>query len=121
MPSLVHLATVFPYLLTFSFFVPLILRVSVAAVFFLDARHYWDKKERWWLPDGIALVVGVLLLAGYATQLAALLGIAYLAFVFYMKDHDSVFRGKPLAFLTFAVLLSLLVLGAGAFALDLPY
>lgn len=121
MASVLHLELLFPSLLTFSFFVPLLLRVFLAGVFFLDARHYWGKKDRWWLPDGVALVVGVLLLAGYAVQLAALAGIGYLAFVFYMKDHESVFKSKPLSFLALAVLLSLLVTGAGAFALDLPY
>ncbi len=121
MTSLFHLELVFPALLTYSFFVPLLLRICVAGVFLLDARKYWDKKERWWIPDGVALGAAVLLLAGYATQLAALIGIGYLAFVFYKKDHDSVFNSKPLAFLALAVLVSLLITGSGAFALDLPY
>lgn len=121
MPSIFHLELLFPTLLTYSFFVPLLLRVFLALIFLLDARKYWDKKERWWIPDGVALVAAVLLLAGYAVQLAALIGIGYLAFVFYKKDHDSVFTSKPLAFLAFAVLLALLMTGAGAFALDLPY
>lgn len=121
MTSLLHLELLFPALLTYSFFVPLVLRLFLAGVFLLDARKYWDKKERWWIPDGVALVVAVFLLAGYAVQLAVLIGFGYLAFVFYKKDHDSVFNTKPLAFLAFAVLFSLLVSGAGAFALDLPY
>jgi len=121
MPSIFHLELLFPALLTYSFFVPLLLRVFMAGIFLLDARKYWDKKERWWVPDGVALVVTVLLLAGYATQLATLIGVAYLAFVFYKKDHESVFNNKPLLFLALAVLLALLVSGAGAFALDLPY
>lgn len=121
MSSLLHLELVFPGLVTYAFFVPFLLRVFLAGVFLLDARKYWDKKERWWIPDGVALVAAVFLLAGYATQLAALIGIGYLAFVYYKKDHDSVFNSRPLAFLAFAVLVSILITGAGAFALDLPF
>jgi hypothetical protein len=121
MTSIFHLELIFPALLTYSFFVPLLLRVFIAGILLLDARKYWDKKERWWIPDGVALVAAVFFLAGYATQLAAIIGIGYLAFVFYKKDHDSVFNSKPLAFLAFAVFVSLLVTGSGAFALDLPY
>lgn len=113
--------TVFPALLTFSFFAPTILRVFLAIAFFCDARKYWSKKERWWIPDGIAAIVGVLLLVGYGTQIVAILGIGYLAFVYYKKDHESVFSNKTAAFLALAILLSLLATGAGALAFDLPY
>lgn len=111
---------ILPGFLTFSFFAPLILRVFVAFVFFIDAKKYWDKRSRWWFPDGIALVIGVLLLLGYATQLAAFFGIGYLAFVYYKKDRESVFSDKVAAFLALAILLSLLLTGAGALAFDLP-
>src|SRR6185369_2311132 len=99
---------IFPSLLTFSFFAPLILRVFVSFAFFADARKYWDKRERWWLPDGFALVIGALLFVGYATQLAAVLGIAYLAFVYYKENHHSYFDDRRALLLALGMLLSLL-------------
>jgi len=113
--------TIFPPLLTFSFFAPTILRVFVSLLLLSDAKKYWNKRDRWWVADGVALVVGVLLFVGYATQLDALIGIGYLAFVYYSKDRDSVFLNKQVSFLALAILISLLTLGAGAFAFDVPF
>ncbi|MBI3573685.1 hypothetical protein HY090_01405 [Candidatus Kaiserbacteria bacterium] len=112
---------VFPSLLTYTFFAPLILRLFIAGAFFSDAKKYWDKRERWWIPDGIALVIGAFLLVGYATQLAAIAGIGYLAFVYYKKDHESVFSTKETSLLALGILISFLATGAGAYAFDLPY
>ena len=113
--------TVFPALLTFSYFAPTILRIGLALVFFSDAKKYWSRKQKMWLADGVAAVIGILILVGYGTQVAALLGVGYLAFVYYKKDHESVFHHNSTAFLALAMLLSLLVTGAGAIAFDLPY
>ncbi len=112
---------IFPFLLTFAFFAPTILRVGVAVLFLSDAKKYWNNRDRWWVADGVALIIGALVLIGYATQLVAILGIGYLAFVYYKRDRDSVFLKNETAFLALAILLSLLVTGAGAVAFDRPY
>jgi len=121
MQTLLHLQTVFPSLLTFTFFAPFVLRVFVGGLFICDFKNYWRKSERWWVPDGIAGVIGILLVAGYGTQVMAILGIGYLAFVYYKKDHESLLSNKTTALLALAILISLLVTGGGALAFDLPY
>jgi len=111
----------FPSLLTFSFFAPTLLRVFVSLLFMSDAKKYWKARDRWWLADGIALIIGVFIFVGYATQLFAIFGIGYLAFVYLKRDRDSVFLDKNVAFLALAIFLSLLATGAGALAFDLPF
>jgi uncharacterized membrane protein YphA (DoxX/SURF4 family) len=111
----------FPALLTYSFFAPTVLRIFVALLFMSDAKKYWKAHDRWWLADGIALVIGVFIFVGYATQLFALFGIGYLAFVYLKRDRDSVFLDRYASFLALAILVSLLLTGAGALAFDLPF
>lgn len=114
--------TLFPSFFTFSYFAPLILRLAVALVFFEAARGTWKTR-------GIAArtatafsgILGIMLFVGLFTQLAALLGIAKILALTYQKKVPSIFHSKTFALLAIAILISLMLTGAGGLAMDLPY
>jgi hypothetical protein len=112
--------TLFPSLLTFSFFAPTLLRLAVALVFFLEMRglRAHPSKKRFGVLSGI---IGLFILAGAWTQLAAIAGLAYVAFAYVKKEQGSLFLKTETTLLALAILASLLALGAGAAAFDLPF
>jgi uncharacterized membrane protein YphA (DoxX/SURF4 family) len=134
--------TTFPSLLMYSFFVPLLLRVAVAAYFAYQAIGHFknkkgvaselDHKFKWlshessvWLAGLLILAelaVGILLFVGAWTQIAAIL--AALGFLKMAYFNDTLPTYAPLPRSTYILLivicLSLLITGAGAFAFDLP-
>lgn len=129
--------TPFPELLVFSFFAPALLRVSAACLFaylaYAHARHRKTLgqvrfpilgKAGWIVGSAIVLegAVAVALFAGYYTQVAALVGaLIALKHVFWHKNYPAFFLfPRSTSFILIAVLVSLLLTGAGAFAFDLP-
>lgn len=128
----------FPELLALSFFAPLFLRVALGLVLFLTSFHQLiDKREElskrfnavWpqygtkivWTTGIIEVVVGLSFIAGFYTQIAALIGILFSGFVIFSKKYKKVMhRDISFYILMFAISLSLLVTGAGIFAFDLP-
>jgi hypothetical protein len=127
----------FPDLLNFSFFAPTLLRIGVALVFLYGAyvqharlgelsqlRLPLGLRGAWiiWLSIIAHGVIGVMLLVGYYTQVAALLAmLGGIKGVVYAKKYPRLF---PLCRLEYAfvilISLALLLTGAGAFAYDLP-
>ncbi|MBV9349147.1 MAG: hypothetical protein JO026_00150 [Patescibacteria group bacterium] len=103
----------FPALLTYSFFAPLVLRIGMAVVFFAEARAQWKKERPHYIASTVSLVVGLFLFFGSLTQGAALAGLVYLAVVMAKKDPSSAFSGKIGLLLSAIVLLSLLLTGPG--------
>lgn len=72
---------------------------------------------------GIAeLIAGGMFIAGYYTQIAALVAIAlsFTLIIFNKRFSSPYFPGKLFYLLLFAASLSLFITGAGAFAFDLP-
>lgn len=129
----------FPELLVYSMVAPFILRV-VSGLIFADLGYlaFRGEKERW--ADSLAIlkiprpglavkvigiieiVGGVMLLAGFYTQVAALV-LAVLTFAesyVEYKNPDVLKRNLVFYVMLFAIVLSLLFSGAGAFAFDLP-
>lgn len=129
----------FPELLVFGFFAPTILRLAAAGVFFYVVYQQWERREHLakipfpvigtslgmnivWVALGIEIAIGGMLLAGYYTQIAALLGMVAAAKFFYFEKWWPTFAplSRGTSALLFIILLSLLVSGAGAMAYDLP-
>ncbi len=128
----------FPHLLVYSFFAPTLLRIAVACVFaYLAVFHFRHRREVAsevsMLSAGVAIwIIGLYiaieamtalgLFLGYDTQIAALVG-AILSLKLLLL-RPSLRHVAPLSRLTYALVgvicLSLLVLGAGAVAFDLP-
>ncbi len=127
----------FPDLLTYSFFAPTILRLAAALAFAYAAYFLWTHQKeiaqrRWpiighanWLGAASALVhaaIAGMLGFGHYTQLAALVGaVAALKGAILADRYREIFPLSRSAYLLLlAVLLSLLLTGAGALARDLP-
>ena len=128
----------FPDLLTYGLLAPLILRVALGLIMInLGSLKARSEKERWeglfgliglhpvnWFVKIFALVEivgGLLLLAGAYTQIVALVFILITLSELILEWYEPalVKRNLPFYFLLFAISVSLLFSGAGAFAFDL--
>ncbi len=129
----------FPNFLSYAFFAPFLLRVLLALIFieFGYSKLTTDKKtkiaffEKIGLRPGtfftylfafIELVVGVMLLAGFYTQIAALVALSILAGTLSIKQkYPTLLKSEArYYFLLFVIALTLLFTGAGAYSLDIP-
>ena len=129
----------FPDLLTYSLLAPFLLRLIVGVIF-IDLGILIFKEEKFrWLTSFKALripredlaikifgtietIIGAMLILGAYTQIAALI-IAIITFVeSYIEYKEPVILKRNLTFyiLLFVISLSLLLSGAGSFAMDLP-
>ena len=119
-----HLLTTFPQLLTFGLVAPFLLRVTVAIFILSIGKTRYSKPYSW--TAILYIAVGLALLAGIYTQIAAIIGIIIIKFDFYTnymtkRGSDPITREIFMLY-TFAavILLSLLVTGPGFLAFDLP-
>ena len=117
----------FPELLVFGFFAPTILRVTVGFVFLYVAYVQMQQKRASGvftvrISAAAHLAVGLLLLAGYYTQIAALLGLLGSIGTTTLKERSGELSPLPPStyILISVILFSLLLSGAGALAFDLP-
>ncbi len=130
---------VFPDLLAFGLISPLILRVTLGVIF---VDFGWKKLFRDRVAKGaffemlhltpgtsyavamglLELVVGLLLIGGLLTQIAALITLLISATSYYLKGKysESLKNTRLFYFLLVTISLSLLFSGAGFFAFDLP-
>ena len=111
---------IWPNLLSYSFFAPLLLRLAIgfSTIYFGYHTHRaWASRGRWL---GIVwILAGILVLIGLGTQVAAVALIALLLLKFW-GFGDAVKWTWSYDLLLFATLLALLLTGAGGFAFDLP-
>ena len=129
----------FPDLLSFSFFAPLLLRLALGVVFLDFGRHTLGKGrgqhgalfEALGLKYGthyttalgvLEIIVGLTLVAGLYTQIAAIVAFVLSLTAYYLKGKHGahIEHRRHLFFLTTIIALSLLLTGAGAIAFDLP-
>ncbi len=129
----------FPELLSFAFFAPLILRFVLGLIFVdLGLLKFRGEKERWiascealgirpadfFVPlyGFLQVAGGLMLIAGFYTQLAALMFTIFTGAELYIewKAGEVLKRDMVFYLLLFVISLSLLLTGAGAFAFDLP-
>jgi putative oxidoreductase len=129
----------FPDLLTYSLLGPLILRLITGLIFIdLGVFAFKNERARWVaslsalkIPNpqlsvkilGIIEVVGgIMLIIGFYTQIAALILWLITFAESYIEYKSPEILKRDLIFYTmlFCILLSLLLTGAGAFAIDMP-
>lgn len=131
--------SVFPSLLTYSLLAPFILRLVLGLIFIdLGLLKFKSEKSRWiasfetlglkpadlFVPvyAVIQIVGGAMLIIGLWTQVAALVFVLSSAIELYIEWEASAMLKRTIVFylLIFAISASLLLTGAGAFAIDLP-
>lgn len=132
------IVTPFPELLNYAFFVPLMLRI-VLGLYILAFGFSGRKKSITEVSDvnsipephpavrGLLVVSGICVVTGFGTQIAALIIAILLAIALYKKEWtigknptETDEMGRPEIILLMFIALSLVFLGAGAFAIDLP-
>ncbi len=136
---MLHPLNIFPELLSYSHAAPLILRVLVGIIFVdLGLLVFTTEKKAWmqffetirFKPARvftralgiIELVGGIMLIAGWYTQLVALIFAIILLAECYAEMRENALLRRDIVFylLLLAICVSLLITGAGAIALDLP-
>jgi putative oxidoreductase len=129
----------FPDLLTYSLLSPFILRVVAGFIFIdLGVLLFKNEKERWQaflslfkIPNSklavkilgvVEVVGGIMFILGYYTQIAALiLGLFTLIETCVEYKEPIILKRNFVFYITiFTIVISLLLSGAGAFAIDLP-
>ena len=134
-----------PQLLDFQFYGPFILRLALGVIFL---AHGWPKLKgdksqfgEWlesmgfrpgkfwaWLVSCVEFFGGILFVVGLFTQfISAILVMQFLVIIFwvrrgqpFMAKAETPGMSREFDFLILAVLLALLVLGPGAWAVDYP-
>ncbi len=114
---------IFPDLLFLGpYFAPTLLRAGLALYFLLHARALWALEgKRAKLLAGKEAVFGLFITAGFLTQLVALFGVLVVLFRGMWLKTDAPTTPLHEKVLASAALLALVLTGAGAFAIDLPY
>jgi len=129
----------FPELLMYSLLGPFILRVVVGLIFIdLGFLKFRSEKERWLAsfetlrlrPADLLLPIyallqivgGALLVIGLWTQVAALIFVIFTGIELYVewKAGEILKRDMVFYLLIFIISLSLLLTGAGTYAIDIP-
>jgi len=129
----------FPELLSYALLAPLFLRVVLGMIFInLGYLKLKAEKANWvllfetakWRPASfwvglfaiIEIIGGITLVAGIYTQIAALVFVAISLLEMKLEKTEPVLLKRNFVFylLLFAISLSLLFSGAGAFSFDLP-
>ena len=128
----------FPELLSYSLIAPLAIRLALGLIFINLGYLKLGKEKALWtkffettpLPGGltvqlfalIQIVGGVMLIAGLYTQIAALVFAVIVLLELFVEIREPALlqRGFVFYLLLFVTSLSLLLTGAGLFAIDLP-
>lgn len=129
----------FPELLMYSLLGPFVLRIVIGLIFLdLGLLKFKSEKERWLAsfetlglrPASLLLPIyallqvigGLMLLVGLWTQIAALAFVIFTGIELYVewKAREILKRDMVFYLLIFTISLSLLLTGAGTYAIDIP-
>ena len=127
----------FPDLLTFATLSPFILRIVLGLIAInLGRLKFGKEKQEWYelfetinlhpseylvkILAGIEIIGGLMLLVGIYTQITAIVfsAVFFCEMILEYRDDSLENRNLPFYVLLFAISLSLVFLGAGAFAID---
>ncbi|HEX8993774.1 MAG TPA: hypothetical protein VF803_00805 [Candidatus Paceibacterota bacterium] len=125
----------FPSLFSYSFFAPILLRLSASLVFFFVALMQWRARRETYallspilgsisrhaiaLLVAIEYIIAAMLFVGWHTQIAAVLGVILSIKYAFVRARSLSPLGAIATWLLLSVCLSLIILGGGALALDI--
>lgn len=131
--------SIFPSLLIFGIFAPFILRVTIGVYFLYTGYQHIQKEQKDIVQEAtqkfgsfakplvitgvlFEIALGLLLVVGFLTQIASILGMIFVLKLLWFKNEYPHFvkNERVLYIIIFVILLSLLFTGAGAYAVDLP-
>lgn len=115
--------SLFPSLLTYSGFAPFLLRLILGSVFaFWGYEKIKDKDNKTRLISAFKLLLAIMLIIGYMTQLAALLACIILGIYIVFKIINKSFLNNGINYylVLFVISISILISGSGFLAFDLP-
>ena len=108
----------FPDLLAFALLAPTLLRIVLGIMLILQAKQKTNALPFTQITKAIYFIGGVFLILGAFTQYSAMaISLALLYEIFYTPSSK---EKKSINILLLVISISLLFLGAGFFALDLP-
>lgn len=116
-----HTLSLFPALFTYTLVAPLLLRLAVAYyIIGLGSDMYKNGQYKW--LSFIYFIVGAFLTIGLYTQAVAIVGIISIKLNWWIKRKVTPTPPDQMTLYIICgvILLSLLVTGPGAFAIDLP-
>ncbi len=117
--------SVFPHLLSYQQLSPVLIRLAIGAVFIYWAYKDFRQTRTTGINKALAVlqgIVGILLVIGLWTQVAALVAAVSLVVVLIQKIRTRVFlnNGVNYTLILLVLALSLLVTGPGWWACDYP-
>ena len=114
----------FPSLLVLEGFAPLLLRIALGSVFVFWAYRKLRSREntKRIIGGAIEAIIGVFLIVGFLTQLAALISAIILSIhiIAKIKKKEFLTDGVNYYLILLFISLALLLTGAGFIAFDLP-
>ena len=115
--------SLFPTLLDWNWYVPLLFRLFLGYYYFNIGLHMAKKGDDAWKVLGVLCsIFGILFILGVAIQLLGVIAAVSSYCLLYAKRKKVRFVQESATFFTLLALvsLSLLFLGAGPYAIDLP-
>ena len=117
--------SIFPTLLMLQGFAPLLLRLTLGIIFLMWGKKSFKQNNpnmRAKQIGAIELVLGIFLIIGYLTQLAALGSVILLGILLVQKIRSKAFftDGVNYYFILFIIAIVILISGSGFIAFDLP-
>ncbi len=116
-----HTLSLFPSLLTFGLFAPLLLRLVVSYFLIINGRKNFVVNKKIWLAAP-QIICGLMLFIGVYTQVVVLVALISIKLEWWTSRKISpVTNDKMMVYwFTGIILLSLILTGPGAFAIDYP-
>ncbi len=116
--------SLFPTLLDWNWYVPFLFRIFLGYYFFNLGLHMMKKSDEsaWKILGGMSSIMGIMFVLGVVTQLLGVIAAVSSLMLSYFKKKKMKYSLESTSFyaLLSLVSISLLFLGAGPYAIDLP-